>query len=319
LKGCADFFAVRVPRRLYRPFTTFLKRCFSNRALTDGEHETRDACLESLQRRDLTMFSFVRSLRRAAGSRATEIGLRPAVACLVGLSCSGAALADDWYTGATRVVPNDQWIVAVDASATATSNQSQFLYGAATFALGGTLQQSGFRLKLEGLGGDYGYNQNADGTSTQGRQYEGGALAGYQQVWKNATIAYYVGVNVRENTVPAADPVNSAIGTRVGFKAAIDAYARPTDLTMVSAYGSYSTAYDAYFARFRAGYSVLGVGYLGPELALLGDDYFGQTRLGAHFSGVQLGALQFGVAGGYVWGRDYKDGYYGTLELRAGF
>jgi hypothetical protein len=265
------------------------------------------------------MLSFVRPSRRAAGLRATESSLPAAVACLVGLSCSGAALADDWYTGATRVVPNDQWIVAVDASATATSNQSQFLYGAATFALGGTLQQSGFRLKLEGLGGDYGYDQNVSGASTQGKQYEGGALAGYQQVWNNATIAYYVGVNVRENTVPAADPVNSAIGTKVGFKAAIDAYARPTDWSMLSAYGSYSTAYDAYFARFRAGYSVFGVGYLGPELALLGDDYFGQTRLGAHFSGIQLGALQFGVAGGYVWERAYKDGYYGTLELRAGF
>jgi hypothetical protein len=93
---------------------------------------------------------------------------------------------------------------------------------------------------------------------------------------------------------------------------------------MLSAYASYSTAYDAYYARLRAGYAILGTGYLGtgylgPELTFLGDDYYGQTRLGAHFSGIQLGALQFGIAGGYVWDRSYKDGYYGTLEVRAGF
>jgi hypothetical protein len=34
---------------------------------------------------------------------------------------------------------------------------------------------------------------------------------------------------------------------------------------------------------------------------------------------MQLGALQVGVAGGYVWDRAYKDGYYGSLELRTGF
>jgi hypothetical protein len=88
---------------------------------------------------------------------------------------------------------------------------------------------------------------------------------------------------------------------------------------MLSAYGSYSTAYDAYYARFRAGYWAFGRGYLGPELTFLGDDYYGQTRLGVHFSGMQFGSLQFGIAAGYVWDRSYKDGYYGTLEVRAGF
>ena len=59
------------------------------------------------------------------------------------------------------MVPRDEWIVAIDASTTLTTNQSQFTYGAATVAVdGGTLRQSGFRLKLEGLGGNYGYDQS---------------------------------------------------------------------------------------------------------------------------------------------------------------
>jgi len=77
----------------------------------------------------------------------------------------------------------------------------------------------------------------------RGEQFEGGALAGYQSVWNNATVAYYVGLNVRENTIPV--PQNSATGTKVGFKPAFDAYLRPTDQSMLSAYVSYSTAYDA--------------------------------------------------------------------------
>jgi hypothetical protein len=220
--------------------------------------------------------------------------------------------------GPGAVVPRNDWIVAIDASTTLTTNKSDFGYVAGTVALGGgTLQQSGFRLRLEGLGGTYGYEQA--GATATGKQIEGGALVGYQSVWNNATVGYYLGVNVRENTVPSPDSVSSATGTRVGFKTAIDAYLNPTNLTMASLYASYSTAYDAYYARGRAGYAIFGNGYLGPELTFLGDDFYGQTRLGAHYSGIQLGALQFGVAGGYVWDRNYKDGYYGTLEVRAGF
>jgi hypothetical protein len=266
------------------------------------------------------MSSLVRLLPYGPGTAATECGLSTAAAALLGLVCGGSALADDWYAGAARVVPADEWIVAIDASTTLTTNQSQFAYAAGTIAVGGsTLQHSGFRLKLEGLGGNYGYDQSGTGVPARGEQFEGGVLAGYQTVWYNATVAYYVGLNVRENTIPAAIPQNPATGTKVGFKTAFDAYLRPTDQSMLSACVSYSTAYDAYYARLRAGYAVFGAGYLGPELTFLGDDYYGQTRLGAHFSGIQLGALQFGVAGGYVWDRSYKDGYFGTLEVRAGF
>jgi cellulose biosynthesis protein BcsS len=142
------------------------------------------------------------------------------------------------------VIPPNEWIVAIDASTTLTTNRSQFAYAAGTIAIDGTLQHSGFRLKLEGLGGNYGYNQA--GTTAEGKQFEGAALAGYQSVWNNATIAFYVGLNIRDNTIPSANSTNAETGTAVGFKTAFDAYLRPTDLTMLSAYASYSTAYDAY-------------------------------------------------------------------------
>ncbi len=260
-----------------------------------------------------------RSSCRNVGSAATRWGLSATAASLAGALCSSAALAQNWYVAPSAVVPPTDWLVAIDVSGTATSNHTDFAYGAATFALGSTLQQSGLRLRLEGLGGTYGFEQAPTNVTTTGKQYEGGALVGYQQVWNFGSLGAYIGANVRENTVPSSDQTTSALGTRVGFKAAVDAYLLPAPATMMSVYGSYSTAYDAYYARFRAGYSFFGFGYLGPEVAVLGDDYYNQTRVGAHLSAMQLGALQVGVAGGYVWDRAYKDGYYGSLELRTGF
>jgi hypothetical protein len=265
------------------------------------------------------MFLSARSSCRNVGSATTRWGLSAAAASLVGALCSNAALAQNWYVAPSAVVPPTDWLVAIDVSGTATSNHTDFVYGATTFALGGTLQQSGLRLRLEGLGGTYGFEQAPTNVTTTGKQYEGGALIGYQQVWNWGSLGAYIGANARENTVPSADSTNSSLGTRVGFKAAVDAYLLPAPATMMSVYGSYSTAYDAYYARFRAGYSFFGFGYLGPEVAVLGDDYYNQTRVGAHLSAMQLGALQVGVSGGYVWDRAYKDGYYGSLELRTGF
>jgi Cellulose biosynthesis protein BcsS len=260
-----------------------------------------------------------RSSCRSVGSATTRCGLITAAASLVSALCSSAAFAQQWYMPPAAVVPPTDWLVAIDVSGTATSNHTDFVYGATTFALGSTLQQSGLRLRLEGLGGTYGFEQGPTNTTATGKQYEGGALIGYQQVWNWGSLGTYIGANVRENTVPSADSTNSSLGTRVGFKAAVDAFLLPAPATMMSVYGSYSTAYDAYYARFRAGYSFFGFGYIGPEVAVLGDDYYNQTRVGAHLTAMQLGAMQVGVSGGYVWERAYKDGYYGTLELRTGF
>jgi len=77
------------------------------------------------------MSSLVRPLPYGPGSAATECSLSTTAAFLLGLFCCGSALADDWYAGADRVVPKNEWIVAIDASTTLTTNQSQFTYGAA--------------------------------------------------------------------------------------------------------------------------------------------------------------------------------------------
>ena len=83
------------------------------------------------------MSSLARSSRCACGTTATECGLPAAAASLLGLVCCGSALADDWYAGAASAVHRDEWIVAIDASTTLTTNQSQFAYATGTIAVGG--------------------------------------------------------------------------------------------------------------------------------------------------------------------------------------
>jgi len=229
------------------------------------------------------------------------------------------ARAADWYTGAAPPPPDDSWIVAVDASVSITSNSSQFAGVTGTMALADTLRESGARLRVDGLAGSYDYRIREAGTRVRGEQVEGSALVGYEWVWRDAALAGYVGLNVRDNRLSVPDPTNSVVGTAVGVKSVLEAYANPTDATMVSAYGSYATDHRAYYGRFKGGFALFDRTFLGPEVTFLGDDFFNQWRVGAHLTGFQIGMLKFAVAAGYVRDRVQKGGFYTSLDVRASF
>ncbi|KMO12693.1 hypothetical protein SQ03_23810 [Methylobacterium platani JCM 14648] len=219
------------------------------------------------------------------------------------------ALAADWYTGTEPAAPQEAWIVSVDTSATVSSQGSQFAGATATAAPAGTLLTSGLRLRADTLIGSY-----RAGTGL-GQQAEAAAMIGYGWVWPEAVLSAFVGLTMRRNEVPGLE---ASVRNAGGLKAALDLYARPTPDTMVHATGTYASTFNAYYGRLRGGVAVMG-GFLGPEAALLGDDYYRQWRLGAHWSGFQLGALQFGVAAGYLHDQTRKGGLYTTVDMRAGF
>ncbi len=89
---------------------------------------------------------------------------------------------------------------------------------------------------------------------------------------------------------------------------------------MVHATGTYSSTFNAYYGRLRGGVAVMG-GFLGPEVALLGDDYYRQWRISAPIGAGSSSAraLQFGVAAGYLHDQTRKGGLYTTVDMRAGF
>lgn len=239
--------------------------------------------------------------------------------------CFGAALlvgqtasAADWYTGAEPQSSGD-WIVAVDSSATVTSTGSAFVSTSGTMAIDGTLAQSGPRIRIEGLAGRYEYKLSSTRANVTGEQEEGSVLAGYEWIEANRAISAYLGVAARNNDISIPDPTNSVIGTNVGVKVAVSGYAEPTRNTMVFGYGSYSTAYNAFYARAKFGYDIGGRVFVGPEIAALGDDAYRQWRVGLHVTGLQLGIVQVSASGGFLSDKRQGAGAYGTLDARAQF
>lgn len=234
------------------------------------------------------------------------------------MASASPAQAADWYTGASAAKAQDDWIVSLDASTTVTSNSSIFVGAGGTAAIDGTLGESGVRAKVEALAGTYAYRTDA-GAKVQGEQVEGAALLGYEWIWREAKLAGYVGLAVRNTSLSIADPTNPVVGVSYGLKTAVDFYMRPTQKTMVSAYGSFTSNDNAYFTRLKAGYRIGDGVYLGPEVAFLGNDFYNQWRVGAHLTGLQLGPVQASISAGYQYDREQKAGAYGAVDVRAQF
>ena len=228
------------------------------------------------------------------------------------------ASAADWYTGAEREAAQDDYIVAIDSAATVTSNSSAFGVVTATIAPVTPLNESGPRIRVQGLAGTYSY-PSSTGRTVRGEQEEGTAMLGYEWIWQQAALAGYVGVNIRSNSLSVIDPNNPVIGTGVGAKVAADLYLNPTADTLFAANASYSTLFRAYYVRMRAGYAVTDGVFIGPEATLLGDAFFNQWRLGAHLTGFTIGPMKFSVGAGYAYDRVQKGGYYTSVEGRAAF
>ena len=182
-----------------------------------------------------------------------------------------------------------------------------------------TLQQSGFRLRLEGLGGTYGFEQAPTNVTTTGKQYEGGALVGYQQVWNFGSLGAFVGANVRENTVPSSDPNSTGLGTQGRLQGSgrrlSAAGACDHDVGLRVVFHRIRRLLRPFSRRLLAVRVRLSrAGGRRARRRLLQPDPSRRASLG---DAARRPAV--GVSGGYVWDRAYKDGYYGSLELRTGF
>ncbi|NEU11890.1 cellulose biosynthesis protein BcsS [Methylobacterium sp. BTF04] len=255
--------------------------------------------------------------RQAYGMTMRDAFLMSVAVLSVGIA--DTASAADWYTGAEPVVLEENWTTAVDASVAVTSNSSAFGSVTGTMATEGTLLESGPRIRVEGVAGTYSYPGRDVGKRVTGYQQEGALSGGYEWIWRDAALAGFIGFNVRSNQLSIVDPGNPVVGTGVGAKVAANFYARPTENTMFSAYGSYSTQFNAYYARVRLGYMVADGVYVGPEALFLGDNFFNQYRIGGHVTGFSFGPIKMAVGVGYVKDRIQGSGYYSTVEARTAF
>ncbi|MFY9628371.1 MAG: cellulose biosynthesis protein BcsS [Methylocystis sp.] len=232
------------------------------------------------------------------------------------------APAADWYTGvqgdasAKPAAPT----VAIDMALDATTQNA--LAGAliGTIAPFAPLEESGMRLRVSGILGKYDYIASEAGLGRiNGTLEQGSFMVGYEYVTKQATVAGYIGGEVSHTGITPNDPNNTVKGTYAGLKVGADLYIRPTEATMIAGVVAYSTVNNAYYGRLKFGLAVVNQIYVGPEILVLGDNFFHQWRVGAHVSGIKLGMVQLGVSGGFLSDQVRGTGGYGILETRFSF
>lgn len=201
------------------------------------------------------------------------------------------------------------------------------------FALNRDLSKDGFILRILGTAGSYDYS---DGTQKFDSDYfQGDVMLGYQIVRGGWDIAAYVGVDYIDYDITPDDPFNKLRGDDVGFKAAYYIETNGSDGRpfYFQSHGSYSTAFDTYYALARVGYD-FGRFTLGPEAWVLGDTSWNAHRIGGFvdfevpikgiYSRISLSAgYQFiddvDTVGGFAHGKNAEDGAYGTIKFTTAF
>lgn len=259
---------------------------------------------------------------------------RPALARILLLVVLGtiftgqSSVAADWYTGAKTTEPDYASTIVLDASGSVTSTESAFGAAAVTAAVGGNLQQSGVRARVDGIIGEYSYKTTLAPVAPatigvqqriQAHQGGGGALVGYSWVSQDWTASLYAGAEMLNTTLNHNDPNNHTQGTSVGARIAGDFYGMLTPSVMVFGYGSYSTNVNTFYTRFKTGYAVWNGVYIGPELSALGNSFYSEYRAGLHMTGLKLGQLSLGISGGFATSKLNGNGVYGLLDARIGF
>ncbi|BBU60844.1 hypothetical protein MSC49_07790 [Methylosinus sp. C49] len=252
------------------------------------------------------------------------------------------ARAADWYTGAPTPEASappppatPQPTVSIDLSVDGTSRSS--IAGAAIGKIApfGSLAESGPRIRVSTVIGKYAYDasdlpvyvpvgaafipSNTGYGRVHGTLEDGSFMVGYEVVTNQGGVALYVGPDVMNHSLSPFDPGNQVRGVSAGAKVGVEAFARPTDSTMIALIAYYSTVHNSYYTRLKFGVELADYVYVGPEALALGDDYFSQWRAGAHLTGLKFGALQIGLSSGYLRDRVRGSGAYGILDTHIAF
>jgi hypothetical protein len=200
-------------------------------------------------------------------------------------------------------------------------------YLGAYLALNGDLNREGWVFRLLGTRGSYEYG---GGIVNSGDWWQGDVMVGYQWVRGRLDVGVYVGVDYQHYGLQDFDPGNPLRGSETGFKVAVDIESNGRDNSpwYVALNGSYSTAFDTYYALARVGYN-FGRFTIGPEGWVLGDVTGDAQRLGAFIKfdlplgPGNLGSLTFSAGHQFgddvVFSRGFDDGAYGTVNLTIPF
>lgn len=250
---------------------------------------------------------------------------------LAGALTAAVAIAPASAGGGSQLAPDATYSTVIASGGEVARSASEGYLGF-YHALNRDLDRDGFIVRLLGTRGFYDYRDGSD--KFEGKYWQGDAMIGYQWVRGGIDIATYVGVDFQNYKVTPDDPFNKLRGSEAGFKVAVDIESNGNfnSPAYVAIAGSYSTAFDSYYALGRLGYT-FGRVVIGPEAWLLGDETGDAQRLGGFLKfdiplgGAALGSLA--LSAGYQFVSDTssnnfgggsrfgEEGAYGTLQFQV--
>lgn len=208
-----------------------------------------------------------------------RLGLRLAVA-----ACAGAlALITPASAGDKG---GDQPIRGVVFSGVDTVVGSTYYYDGLIVAFNGDLSRDGFLFRAYGARVDY------DRSPGDGRGLQGDVMLGYKFSRGAMWGSIFVGVDFQDFRLRPDDPTDEVRGSEVGVKVAGDistAYGSPIYAALA---GSYSSAFDTYWARARVGLHRDKLTW-GPEAIVMGNVGFDAQRVGGFITIHDISVFRF--------------------------
>ena len=150
-----------------------------------------------------------------------------------------------------------------------TAGKDWSVYTGTTYALTGLIDRAGWRLRIVGGYGRYGYL--SDGDWFQGQYAFNDALIGYQMQFADVIVKGFAGLATAGHSVAPFDPENEAIGYNYGAVGALESWIDLSDRMWLSAAGKYSTVFNSFGANIRLGYRWWGPVSAGLESGASGN------------------------------------------------
>ncbi|HEX2842313.1 cellulose biosynthesis protein BcsS [Hyphomicrobium sp.] len=154
------------------------------------------------------------------------------------------------------------------------------IYSGTVFALNGDFSRSGFVARSLGVYAEYDYEGGSPLTQFDAKDRSIDAMLGYMHYFGDVSAIVYLGMEIRDVDISPNDPTNDVRGTETGFKVAVEIETEGEGPLYYSFDGSYSTAFDSFFALGRVGYNAQRY-VIGPEGAFYSDEGDWSARVGA--------------------------------------
>jgi hypothetical protein len=160
------------------------------------------------------------------------------------------------------------------------AKDSFYTYSGAVVSLQRDLSRSGWVAQVFAGYGSYEYhNPSIAGGRVDGDVSQLAAMLGYLWVRPGVAFGLYAGGDWTDHDLTPNDPSNSVRGSEFGLRVGADLRLIGPGY-YVSLEGYYSTGFDSYWTRARAGINT-GRFIIGPEGGALGNEGFDAQRIGA--------------------------------------